>query len=184
MTEPWPHTGAVLAGGESTRMGVLKEDLLLPDGGSMIGSVLRTLEEVCARVVTVGGGQWRQANVPDLRHGVGPLGGIEALLASGVDEEYLVCPSDVPLITPKLIRRLTSPTEAVATIFDVKGGPVHSLPLRISIAALDTVTAALDAGENAVHSVLARLETTRVSITGAEAAGLRNINTPEDYSGI
>jgi molybdopterin-guanine dinucleotide biosynthesis protein A len=56
--------------------------------------------------------------------------------------------------------------------------------LRISVAALDTVSAALDAGRNAIHTVLAELETERVSISRAEAAGLRNINTPEDYSAI
>jgi molybdopterin-guanine dinucleotide biosynthesis protein A len=165
-------------------MGVRKEDLLLPGGMTMIGRVIQTLGEVCAQVVTVGGDHLSEPNVPDLRRGAGPLGGIEALLASGLDDDYLVCPSDIPLITPMLVRQLTTPATAVATIFEVEGDPVHSLPLRISVAALETVTAALDAGENAVHSVLARLETERVSITGAEAAGLRNINTPGDYSGI
>jgi molybdopterin-guanine dinucleotide biosynthesis protein A len=184
MTEPWPHTGAVLAGGSSTRMGVPKENLLLPGGMSMVASVIQTLGEVCVRVVTVGGDHLLQPNVPDLRHGAGPLGGIEALLASGLDDDYLVCPSDIPLITPMLVRRLTAPSEAEATFFEVQGDPVRSLPLRISVAALGMVSAALDAGRNAIHTVLAELETERVSITGAEAAGLRNINTPEDYSAI
>jgi molybdopterin-guanine dinucleotide biosynthesis protein A len=184
MAELWPHTGAVLAGGSSTRMGVPKEDLLLPGGMSMIGRVIQTLEKVCARVVTVGGEHMVQQNVLDLRHGAGPLGGIEALLASGLDDNYLVCPSDIPLITPELVRRLNAPSDSVATFFEVQGDPVHSLPLRISVAALDTVSAALDAGRNAIHTVLAELETERVSISRAEAAGLRNINTPEDYSAI
>lgn len=150
----------------------------------MIGTVIQTLEKVCARVVTVGGEHLVQPNVPDLRHGAGPLGGIEALLASGLDDDYLVCPSDIPLITPELVRRLTAPTDAVATFFEVQGDPAHSLPLRISVAALHMVSAALDTGRNAIHAVLAEIETERVTITAAEAAGLRNINTPEDYNGI
>jgi molybdopterin-guanine dinucleotide biosynthesis protein A len=184
VTELWPHTGAVLAGGESTRMGVAKEDLLLSDGSTMIGRVIQTLEQVCMRVVTVGGEQQGQPHVPDIRRGAGPLGGIEALLASGLDEEYLVCPCDIPLATQELVRRLTAPSEAVATLFEVQGDPVHSLPLRISIAALGTVTTALDAGKNAIHTVLAGIETERISITGDEAAQLRNVNTPDDYNAI
>jgi molybdopterin-guanine dinucleotide biosynthesis protein A len=165
-------------------MGVPKEDLLLSAGSSMIERVIQTLEEVCIRVVTVGGEPRRQAHVPDVRRGAGPLGGIEALLASGLDEEYLVCPSDIPLATRDLVFLLTASSGAVATLFEVQGDPVHSLPLRISIAALDTVTEALDAGQNAIHTVLAGIETERISITGEEAAQLRNVNTPDDYNAI
>ena len=35
----WPHTGAVLAGGRSTRMGRPKEDVILPDGRGMAETV-------------------------------------------------------------------------------------------------------------------------------------------------
>jgi molybdopterin-guanine dinucleotide biosynthesis protein A len=179
--EKWPHTGAVLMGGESTRMGVPKEDLQMVDGRTMLETVVQTMEEVCVRVITVGGEERRGPHVPDIRRRAGPLGGIEALLASGMDEEYLVCPSDIPMISQELIRRLTTTSEAVATIFEVEGDPVHSLPLRVSTAALDSVTSALDAGENAVHLVLARFKTERISISREEAAGLRNINSPDDY---
>ena len=34
--EPWPHTGAVLAGGAGRRMGRSKHDLVLPDGRTML----------------------------------------------------------------------------------------------------------------------------------------------------
>lgn len=151
----------------------------------MIDRVIRALDEVCVKVVTVGGRQYQHLEmIHDLRPGAGPLGGIEAMLASGLDTQYLVCPSDTPLITPGLLRRLTARSDSVATIFEVESDPVHSLPLRISSAALDTVTEALDAGQNAIHTVLSRLETERVTISDGETAQLRNVNTPGDYTAI
>lgn len=182
MSTTWPHTGAVLAGGSSTRMGATKSDLTLPSGGTMIEAVIRTLGEVCAQVVTVGGRGWGPKAVADLRSDAGPLGGIEALLASGLDDNYLACPNDIPLMTVELARRLTAPSDAMATIFATDGDRIQSLPLRVSAAALPMVTAALDRGENAIHRVLSQLETVRIPITDEEALILRNVNTPRDFN--
>lgn len=184
MSTRWPHTGAVLAGGDSTRMGTAKGDLILPSGRTMIEAVVQTLAEVCAAVVTVGGKARERGGVADLRSGAGPLGGIEALLASGLDDTYLVCPNDIPLMTAGLARRLTAPSDAVATIFAIEGVRIQSLPLCISVAALPTVTAALDGEQNAIHHVLARLDTARIPISQDEAQALRNINTRSDFNSI
>jgi molybdopterin-guanine dinucleotide biosynthesis protein A len=184
MSTTWPHTGAVLAGGSSTRMGATKSDLVLPTGGTMIEAVIHTLGEVCAQVVTVGGRSWGPKAVPDLRSGAGPLGGIEALLASGLDDNYLACPNDIPLLTAELALRLTAPSDATATIFATDGVRIQSLPLRISVAALPIVTAALDRGENAIHRVLSQLETERIPISEEEALVLRNLNTPGDFNSL
>lgn len=184
MSTKWPHTGAVLAGGSSTRMGAAKSDLILPTGRTMIETVIETLAEVCAQVVTVGDRSWGPRSVTDLRSGAGPLGGIEALLASGLDDRFLVCPNDMPLMTTKLAHRLTAPSDAMATIFATEGVRIRSLPLNISVAALPTVTAALDRGENAIHRVLARLDADRIPISEEEARALRNINTRSEFNSI
>ncbi|MEX0795323.1 MAG: molybdenum cofactor guanylyltransferase [Acidimicrobiia bacterium] len=184
MSPKWPHTGAVLAGGASSRMGTAKGDLVLPTGQTMIEAVIQTLTAVCVDVVTVGDRSVRQRFVADLRSGAGPLGGIEALLASGLDDLYLVCPNDIPLMPSGLARRLTAPSDAMATAFQTADGRIQSLPIRISTRALPTVTAALDGGQNAIHHVLTQLETDRIPITADEAQGLRNINTPGDFDSI
>ena len=184
MSTKWPHTGAVLAGGSSTRMGAAKSDLILPTGRTMIEAAIQTLAEVCARVVTVGGRSWGPRAVADLRSGAGPLGGIEALLASGLDERYLVCPNDIPFLTAEMARRLTVPSKAMATIFASEGVRIRSLPLNISVAALPMVTEALDRGQNAIHRLLVLLETERIPISEDEARLLRNVNTRTEFNSI
>lgn len=182
MTKRWPHTGAILAGGTSSRMGRTKENLPFRAGETMLDVVVATLESLTARVVVVGSEVAGKESLPDLRSGAGPLGGIEALLKSEIDEQYLVCPSDIPLVTADLLDLLTSPTTATATIFVMHGeGPVQSLPIRISAEAAAAITSALDAGRNAIHSFLESIDVATVPLTADQAKGLLNINTPEDY---
>lgn len=171
-------------GGASSRMGAAKGELILPTGQTMVEAVIQILESICAEVVTVGGRSGGRRFVVDLRSGAGPLGGIEALLASGFDENYLICPNDIPLMPSGLARRLTAPSDAMATAFQTADGRIQSLPIRISTSALPTVTAALDGGQNAIHHVLTQLETDRIPITADEAQVLRNINTPGDFDSI
>jgi molybdopterin-guanine dinucleotide biosynthesis protein A len=184
MTAKWPHTGAVLVGGASKRMGIPKGDLVLSTGLTMAESVARVLESVCAEVVAVGGPSGVRRFVPDRRSGFGPLGGIESLLASSLDDEYVVSPNDIPLMSPDLARRLTAPSDLSVTAFQTGDGLIHSLPIRIAGAALPAVTAALDRGQNAIHHLLDRLEVDRVPISDDEARGLRNINTPTDFDSL
>ncbi len=110
------------------------------------------------------------------------MGGIEALLATGDDTEYLVCPCDLPLVTPSLLRRLTRPTAAVVTVFQVEGeADFWPMPVRMSVAALDAVRRHLDEGRRAVHDLVRELYPEVIAVSREEAAALANVNTPDDY---
>ncbi len=181
MPEKWPHTGAVLAGGAGRRMGRRKDSLALPDGRTMLAVVHSVLREVCQRVVVVGDAETDLPRIEDLRPGQGPLGGIEALLATGDDTQYLVCPCDLPLITPSVLRRLTEPGP-VATVFQVEGEPdFWPMPVRVSVQALDAVRSHLDEGRLAVHDLVRELCPEVIAVSREEAAALANVNTPDDY---
>ncbi len=181
MPEKWPHTGAVLAGGAGRRMGRRKDTLALPDGRTMLAAVHSVLGEVCQRVVVVGDAETDLPRIDDLRPGQGPLAGIEALLAMGDDTEYLICPCDLPLITPSMLRRLTEPGP-VATVFQVEGEPdFWPMPVRVSVHALDAVRSHLDAGRRAVHDLVRELSPEVITVSREEAAALANVNTPDDY---
>ncbi len=110
----WDHTGAILAGGKSSRMGMPKEGVKLQDGRPMIEHVIKPLKEVCKKVVIIGNCEGYKPNpkenieiIPDNFAGRGPLSGLEALLASGIDDEYLVVSCDQPLLTSDLLILLT-----------------------------------------------------------------------------
>lgn len=186
--------GAVLAGGLSSRMGSDKATLR-PDGGqTMLDRAADALRAVCGDVVIVGGqattlsacdanpGQARgYVVVADLRPSVGPLGGIEALLASNLAREYLVCPCDVPLITPHVLRLLLTHRDAPATVLRIAGRDnIEPLPARIASNALAVVQQLLNSGERSVWKLMEVLPAAIVDIDAHHAATLRNVNTPED----
>jgi molybdopterin-guanine dinucleotide biosynthesis protein A len=183
-------TGAILAGGRSLRMGRDKAMIVMPDGRPMIEHVRAAMSPICARVVIVGRADIAQMmdcdSLDDLRPGRGPLGGIEALLASGIDPrgEYLICPCDVPMMSSAILQLLASSracTVAPATVLRVRGcASFESLPLRIHEVALGTVTEHLDRGVHALWRVLDALRPQVIEIDKSMASGLRNINTPGD----
>ncbi len=184
MTDPWRHTGAVLAGGASDRMGVPKESLLTPDGRSIIQTVLDVLDEVCSHVVVAGHRLDGRTEIPDLRTNSGPLAGIEAVLASGLDDQYLISASDTPLATPSLLRKLLE-SKSELTVFEVEGQTkIQSLPMRISAGTLKHVSRALDRGRYAIHDFIRGRETAYVPVSAEEGELLRSVNTPEDYKDV
>ncbi len=190
MPERWPHTGAILAGGESRRMGRPKASLPLPGGQTMIETVAETLAAVCRSVVVVGSAD-PVSEAPSLRHladlrpGEGPLAGIEALLASGLDTEYLVCPCDVPLVTAGLLERLTAPCGSLATVLRIGAeNAFRPLPARLSAASLDRVRAQLDRHERAVHAFIQSIDPHVVDMPREAADQLLNANTPAEYEAL
>jgi molybdenum cofactor guanylyltransferase len=176
--------GAILAGGLSTRMGgEAKQDLLLPDGRRMIEHVADALGAFCDRIVIVG----ESRALPHLRRvfdrhpGAGPLGGIEALLAGRADATYIVCPCDIPRISPELLLLLASAPDDGAAVFRADGR-VSPLPLRIGAAALPIVQGLLQRGERSVHALIRELDAHVIDVPPEQAAELHNVNSPTDFA--
>lgn len=182
---PCSATGAILMGGRSTRMGTPKHAIMLPDGRAMIEHVADVLRPVCPRQVVLGPQSPLPGvhAIPDLRQGLGPLAGIEALLVSGLDDTYLVVPCDTPRLTADVLRALLSAPPAPVAVLRL-AGEVQSLPLRVSTEALPTIRAMLDRGERAVHRLIASLPVAFVEAPPAWADHLVNINTPDELSWV
>ncbi|MHC4948993.1 MAG: molybdenum cofactor guanylyltransferase [Planctomycetota bacterium] len=181
--DPRQPTGAVLAGGSSRRMGTDKATLPL-GATTMLDRVVARLRPHAREVVIVGG-----PAVPGLRHlddrrpGAGPLAGIEAALASGLDDAWLVCPCDLPFVTDALLAPLADADDAPATVLRVAGEDApRPLPARLTTAALPVVRRRLDAGRRSVRGLVAALPARVVEVPAAAAAALANVNTPEDLA--
>ena len=118
--------GFVLAGGRSTRMGADKA-LLHYAGRPLIEHAVESLKAVGLEPHIVGVRPDLTAFAPvieDLHPGCGPLGGIEAALASSGSEWNLFLPVDLPLLPHIFLRYLmerSAITGASATIPTVAG---------------------------------------------------------------
>jgi molybdenum cofactor guanylyltransferase len=178
-------TGAILAGGRSSRMGQPKQEIVLADGRMMIEHVADALMAACDQVVIVGrtAAMPRLRRVRDLRPGMGPLSGIEALLASGIGEQYLVCACDVPRITPELLSMLTERRDEPATVFRTRGAEgIEPLPMRISSDALPIVREQIDARRLSLLALMDRLRPAVIDLPAERTDELRNVNTPEELA--
>ena len=109
-----PISAAVLAGGQSRRMGTDKALLPLFAGGRpMLGLVLDRLSSVADDVFVVANEQERYAPfgarvVPDLHPQIGAIGGIQAAISRSAHEHCLVVACDMPFLSLPLLRRLIS----------------------------------------------------------------------------
>lgn len=183
----WPHTGAILAGGASSRMGRPKADLVLSDGRRMAQTIAATLSALCNRVVIVGQceGLLHLQRIADRTPGLGPIGGVEATLASAVDDQYLICPCDAPLLTVELLRRLLVDDGAAACVFQSDHqASIHPLPCRLRGDLLADVQAFIARGGRSLWKIMEQLRPRVISLTLAEARCLANINTPEEYRSL
>lgn len=107
-----PLGAAVLAGGQSRRMGTDKALLPLVAGGPpMLRVVLDRLSAVADETIVVADDRPRYAAlgarvVPDLSRHVGALGGIHAAIAWSAHEYCLVVACDMPFLSLPLLRRM------------------------------------------------------------------------------
>lgn len=184
-TRSW--TGAVLAGGASTRMGTDKA-LLAVSGRPLAAIAAAALRGAgAARVLAVGGDGAALAGlgleaVADAAPGEGPLAGILAALDAARTDVVVVLACDLPGVTAASVARViaaldASPAAAVA--WPEVDGHAHVLHAAWrSSRACATLAAAFATGERSPRRAAAPLA--RVVATGVDPAALRNANRPED----
>jgi len=181
---------AVLAGGESRRMG--RDKALVEIGGRpMIVGVIEAARATGADSVAVVGHR-RPADlpadlgavlVPDAHPGEGPLGGVVTALEWCAAPVCLVLACDLPRLDPADLRRLVdaldaAPDASVAALSGPSGPEPLVAAWRTTTAAV--VRAAFDAGERAPHRVLAGLRGALTTVRAADPGRLLNVNTADD----
>lgn len=176
----------ILAGGQARRLGGIDKALARHRGQTLIARTLAAAGEGYAQVLA----SYNGANagdlpaevwlVADMRPGFpGPLGGIQALLATARCDWLLTLPVDLADIPDGLVDRLLASCDGengvAARDADGEQPLVALWPVASS---WSPVVAALDAGERAVHRVQQIL-----GFTVCELAPLRlgNLNTPADF---
>lgn len=179
-------TGAILAGGRSSRFG--RDKALEPWRGRRLIEWAALALAGCAQRLVVGGTARRYGFlglpvVPDERPGLGPLAGVAAALARAGCERVALAACDMPALTPEFWGFLAS-LEADAVVPQGPGGGLEPTAALYSRVCLGPVRAALEAGDLRLSGWLGAVRTVVVPWQELEARfgpGLfLNANRPAD----
>lgn len=179
-----------MAGGQSARMGKPKAAVRLWDGRTMIEHVLDTLLTVCPRVVVVGADSSlslqagaRVVHIPDRKGGLGPLSGIDALLASGLDSRYLTAACDQPLLSVMLLRRVAEGDPQRPHFFRAaRISSILPLPAHLPALLLEDVQRILAASDRSLRALMATVTPQWIEISVEEEKLLASVNTPSELA--
>jgi molybdopterin-guanine dinucleotide biosynthesis protein A len=168
--------GVLLVGGASRRFGSPKA-LAVYEGETLAERAHRVLAEAFDRVLVVGKASERlELPFPIVDDGSdvrAPIVGVAAALREAQAEICVVLPTDMPQVTPVLLRSLAAGAEGADAAVPQTG----PLPGAYRRTALPVLEERIAAGELALHRALAGLETTVVE---CDEALLTNVNEPAD----
>ncbi len=183
-------SAAVLAGGQSRRMGHDKAALVI-HGETLLARTARLMRALTPDVAIIGPIE-RATLVPDLPiipdrwPGSGPLGGIATAFQALSGDVMLIVGCDMPFLQPALLRYLVSLIpgyDAVVVRLDGQVHPLHAVYQRCCLPILEEQLAA---GDLRVHRFLSRLHVRYVEGDefdpfDPQHLSLFNANTPEEW---
>jgi len=183
-------TGAILAGGQSTRMGSDKA-LLELHGQRMLERVYRTMADLFGTILLVTNQPERYAflpcpAVPDRFVGAGSLAGIHAALTHATTELVFVVACDMPLLSPEVIRYLCSLGADYDIVVPESSRGLEPLHALYRHNCLPEVEEMLSGSHKRITELYGRKKTCHVlwheiaHLSGAEQTFL-NLNTPEEF---
>lgn len=177
----------VFAGGASRRMGRDKASLESPERASetLIERAVRVAREAGLEVVIVGDVRPElMPEVPrlvDRPRGIGPLGGLAALLAEAGDRPAIALAVDMPYVRAEHLALLASDRRDADVIAGraSEHAPWEPLCARYAPRALPVIERAITEGERSLQRVLARLS---VEVATLAPEVLRDWDTPDDLT--
>lgn len=176
----------IFVGGASTRFGGSPKGLLVtPAGGTILDGLRGHLDALAIPCVLVGRRD-AYAQVPaetldDSPPGVGPLGGLLALLRRAGDDFALVVACDMPFVSRALLALLAdavTDAPAIAARRDSRWEPMFArYDARRALAVAEAYT---DSGRRSVHGLLDELGASELPLSTDERRLLDDWDSPED----
>ena len=183
-------TGAIFCGGQSRRMGRPKAGIIFPDGAALIEKVYAAMKSVCQTVVLVGHGEGVPERlsglkrVEDITPGLGPLGALESLLASGLDSHYLIAPCDLPCVTEHVFQYLVSRRYDNRPVVFNNTGTIEPLIGLYPDNILPAIRQQIKDGRLSMQQLLVKTDTVCIDLPSAYRPLLTNTNTPFELSRV
>jgi molybdopterin-guanine dinucleotide biosynthesis protein A len=182
----------IFVGGRARRMGGRPKGLLpAPDTGEpLVVRSARLARALGFTPVLVGTADAYRAALPELTcladapAGVGPLGGLSALLGFAGAEPVIALACDMPLISESLLSRLAA-HPSTAQVLAARGPDGLWEPLCARYASPELAAGlarALSAGVRSFQALFSRLHCEELALSDAERAALVDWDTPEDVT--
>ncbi|MDG2291604.1 MAG: molybdenum cofactor guanylyltransferase [Phycisphaerales bacterium] len=171
----------VLLGGSSRRMGRPKHELTLPDGRTLLETMLDLATSLCDNIMLCGEGDCNHPlpRVYDTPGVHGPLAGIEALLRTVVNGRCLVLPCDMPALETTDLKRLAAAEGPLALFASDSDSKMRSMPLLIDAELLPQLHRSIESDQRALHEFIQSQPHDLIE-PPADTTTLMNLNTPED----
>ena len=175
----------IFAGGRGLRMGGRdKAQLIAPDTGeTLIARLLRITVEAGLAAVVVGGSGSPGPRIADEPAGIGPLGGLCALLAHAAPRPAIAIACDMPYVDAALLGRLAAHRSAAPVVAarDPDSRKWQPLFARYDSArVLPVLRAELARGVRSFQALLHALEVEELVLSPADHDKLRDWDAPSD----
>ncbi len=177
-----PVIGAVLAGGAGRRMGGAKATVRL-HGRPLISYAIEAVWRALGSAVVVAKGATELPTLPGVTVWVEPqevshpLVGLRYALEMAGGRPVVVCPGDLPFVTPRLIRELAQGARRSSALIAVSGGQTQPLLGWYHPRALRDLARFDPASGVAIHEVVAELGPATLEV---DPELLFNVNSPSD----
>jgi molybdopterin-guanine dinucleotide biosynthesis protein A len=182
-----PHTGFVLAGGRSSRMG--RDKALLPyQGTTLLRHIARAVEEAAGNVALIGDPALYSDSgypvYPDELPGCGPLGGIHTALSLSKTDWSLVVACDMPGISAGPLRALLDQAAKSHRDCVLAAGPTGAPEPLCAVyhrRCLPAVLRAIRDKRLKMRDFVAEVD---AEIMALDPAVLANVNTPKEWAAL
>ncbi|MHC4132748.1 MAG: molybdenum cofactor guanylyltransferase [Planctomycetota bacterium] len=185
-------TGAILAGGKARRIGGIVKGTLKINGDVSI--VQHLIDELnctdISDIVIIANDQspyldYAVEIIPDLRTGIGPMGGIESGLMHFANrcDAVMFLPCDLPNITAKemlILQKAFIESKAPAVFAETNNSFWHPLCSVVHKNLAKNVSGAIDRGERKIRNVWKQVKAAKVNFDDASA--FFNINSLADIN--
>lgn len=181
-------TGALLAGGQSRRMGFNKA-LIKIDGSTIIERSVRLFKDGFDEVMIIANDVAAYENLDtriytDIYKGAGSLGGIYTALFHSASDYAFIAACDMPLLDLPSIKRMLEQDRKSDALIPFINGKFHPLHGLYSKRCMKTIEAMIKEGNLKINDLLSKINTVKLTEEAFDgvpiALSVENVNTEED----
>jgi molybdenum cofactor guanylyltransferase len=185
-----PAIAGIFVGGAGTRMGGVAKGLMrTPDGATLVDRWAALLGPLGLEIVLVGAHAHPAyaglglEMVDDAPRGIGPLGGLVALLGRAGRARALAFACDMPFVSSALVHRLLAASPDAAILAPRRDGQWEPLCARYDPArVLGPATARARADDHSLQRLLGDVGATALALSARETNELDDWDTPDDLT--